>query len=317
MRRFLSAAALLLTAVLGLSSCADPVNVAATAATGFNLSPDQDPVRSEVNPELAEAVPEEIAEDGKLTVGSLVTPSPPLVMMATDNSTPIGSEIDLARLVADKLGLELDIQLTSWDSWPLKLDSGEYEMVHANVGITEERLNKYDFSTNRAAYVGFQSVADSDLEIEGPADIEGLRLSVSAGTNQERILLEWNEQLESEGKEPANLFYYVNENDMVLALTSGRIDAIVGPYATAMYRSANRDDLRIVGRISAGWPDDTLVSSTTVRGNGLAPVVTAAYNELMAEGTYLEVLQRWGLEEEALPESKTHSLEEYTDVEYR
>lgn len=316
MRRWLTMAAMVLTAGLGLSACADPVNVDAAANSEFNLGPEQNPVRSEANPELVAAVPDAIAADGMLTVGSLVTPTPPLVMMATDNATPIGSEIDLARLVADKLGLALDIELTSWDSWPLKLDAGDYEMVHANVGITEPRLESYDFSTNRAAFIAFQSVAGSDLAISEPADIAGLRLATTAGTNQERIMLEWNDQLRSEGKDPAELYYYVNENDMVMALISGRIDAIVGPNASATYRANNREDLGIAGRISAGWPDETLVSSTMQRGNGLAPVVTAAYNELMAEGTYLEVLERWGLEDEALPESKTHSLEEYTDVRY-
>lgn len=129
-------------------------------------------------------------------------------------------------------------------------------------------------------------------------------------------MLEWNEQLLSEDKEPAEIYYYVNENDMLMALLADRIDVIVGPNATAMFRTANRGDIEIAGQISAGWPDETLVSSTMQRGTGLAPVVTAAYNELMAEGTYLEVLERWGLEDEALPESKTHSLEEYTDVRY-
>lgn len=316
MRRWLTVAAVVLTSALGLSACADPINVETSENSAFNLSPEQNPVRAEANPELVAAVPDAIAADGMLTVGTLVNPSPPLVMMATDNSTPIGSEVDLARLVADKLGLELDLQLTSWDSWPLQLDGGQYEMVHANIGITEDRLERYDFSTNRAAFIAFQAEAGSGLEIGEPADISGLRLSTVAGTNQERIMLDWNEQLLSEGREPAEIYYYVNENDMLMALLADRIDAIVGPNAVAMFRAANRDDIEIAGQISAGWPDETLVSSTMQRGTGLAPVVTAAYNELMAEGTYLEVLERWGLEDEALPESKTHSLEEYTDVEY-
>ena len=56
--------------------------------------------------------------------------------------------------------------------------------------------------------------------------------------------------------------------------------------------------------------------ATTKRGDGLAPLITQAYNELIDEGLYQEALARWNLEEEALPESETHSLEPYTDVEY-
>lgn len=308
--------AFLVAAGLTLTGCADPADSATGANTRFNLSADQNSIRSEVNPELAAQIPEEIAADGKLTLGSLVTPTPPLVMFADDNSTPIGSEIDLAQLVADKLGLELDIKLTSWDNWPLKLDAGEYEIVHANVGITEERLQKYDFASNRAAYMAFQKASSSDVVVSAVEDLAGLRVSAVAGTNQDKILLSWNADLVAQGLEPMKLYYYVNENDMLLALLSGRIDLMIGPNPAAAYRAENMTDLEIAWRINAGWPNETLVASTMQRGTGLAPVVTAAYNELMAEGTYQEVLERWGLEDEAIPESKTHSLEEYSDVQY-
>ncbi|MGP6173419.1 transporter substrate-binding domain-containing protein [Corynebacterium sp. A21] len=314
-RRAAALGGFLLAASLTLSACADPVDPANGANARFNLSADQDRIRSQVNPELAALVPEKIAADGQLTLGTLVTPTPPLVMLATDNATPIGSEIDLAQLVADKLGLELEVQMTSWDNWPLKLDSSEYEIVHANVGITEERLQKYDFSSNRAAFQAFQVKADTSLVIDEIDDLSGLRIAAAAGTNQERMMLTWNEDFAARGMEPIHIYHYVNENDMLLAVLSGRIDMTFGPGPAAAWRAENRDDLAVAWRVNAGWPNNTLVASTVQRGNGLGPLVTQAYNELMAEGTYLQVLERWGLEEEAIPESNTYSLEEYRSAE--
>lgn len=305
----------LLALGLGLGACADPVDPGQGANSRFNLTADQDRIRSEVNPELAAQVPEQVAADGKLTLGTLVTPTPPLVMFADDNSTPIGSEVDIAQLVADKLGLELEIRMTSWDSWPLKLDSGEYEIVHANVGITGERLQKYDFSSNRAAFQAFQVKADTDLVIDEIDDLSGLRIAAAAGTNQERMMLAWNEDFAARGMEPIQLFHYVNENDMLLALLSDRIDLVFGPGPAAAWRAENREDLAVAWRVNAGWPDNTLVASTVQRGTGLAPLITQAYNELMAEGTYHQVLERWGLADEAIPESNTYSLEEYRSAE--
>ena len=72
-----------------------------------------------------------------------------------------------------------------------------------------------------------------------------------------------------------------------------------------MYRENTRDDLKVVGKVNAGWPSETLVAATSLRGNGLAPVLTAALNSAIKDGSYAKVLERWGLSEEALPESKT------------
>ncbi|AGF72249.1 transporter substrate-binding domain-containing protein [Corynebacterium halotolerans] len=311
LRRRATLAVVGVVTALGLASCADPVNLAAVEDTGLNLSPAQNPVRSTANPEIAAMVPEQISADGALTVGSLIHGAPPLVMMATDNATPIGVEVDLARLVADKLGLELDLELTSWDNWPLKVEANEYEAMHANIGITDERMQKFDFTPYRAAYLGFLKPADSDLRIESADDIAGLRIAVVAGTNQERVLLAWNEQLAAQGREPADLYYYVNENDMTMAVVSGRVDAFFNHFPGASYLASTREDVAVAGQISAGWPDETLVGAAMARGSGLAPAYTAAMNELIEEGTYQQVLDRWELGEEALPGVETRSLEDY------
>lgn len=309
--RKLTAALAGLGLALSLTACADPVDINAAEGTGLNLSPDQNPVRAESSPAVMDMVPDTVSEDGALTVGSLVHGAPPLVMMATDNATPIGVEIDLARLVADKMGLDLDLQMTSWDNWALKVEANEYESMHGNIGVTDERLEKFDFSTYRAAYLGFVSLTGSRLSIEEAADISGLRIAVAAGTNQERVLRAWNEQLEEQGAEPAELYYYTNENDMALAVQSGRVDAFFNHFPGASYLSSINENMEVAGRVSAGWPDNTLVGAAMARGSELAPAYTAALNELIDDGSYHEVLDRWDLSDEALPQSETHSLESY------
>lgn len=306
-----AAVAVVLAAALGLGACADPVNLTAVADTGLNLTPDQDRVRSEVNPEIAALVPESISEDGLLTVGTLVHGAPPLVMTATDNTTQIGSEVDIAQLLADKLGLELSLELTSWDNWALKVEAGEFEAMHGNIAVTDARLEKFDFTPYRAAYLGFIAQAGSGLHIEEAEDISGLRIAAAAGTNQDRVLGEWNDALIAEGKEPAEIYHYVNENDMTMALVADRLDAFFNHLPGASYLANTRDDVEVAGQVSAGWPQETLVGTAMGRGSGLAPAVTAALNELIDEGTYQEVLERWDLGEEALEQTHTESLESY------
>ena len=78
-----------------------------------------------------------------------------------------------------------------------------------------------------------------------------------------------------------------------------------------MYRENTRDDLKVVGKVNAGWPSETLVAATSLRGNGLAPVISEALNSAIKDGSYGKILERWGLSEEALPESKTITEENF------
>ncbi|PYI38018.1 amino acid-binding protein [Arthrobacter psychrolactophilus] len=310
--------AVVLAGMSVLTGCSDPGAQAATgeqspaAANGvvYNSSPEQNRIRAEKDPALAAKVPAAIAKDGKLTVGTTAG-SVPLSFHATDNKTPIGSELDLAQLVADKLGLDLDVQVTAWENWPLKTQSGDLEAVFSNVGINAERVKLFDFSTYRAAYMGFEAKKTSSYDIKSSADISGLKISVGSGTNQEKILLAWNKELEAAGKAPAELQYYSSDADTILALGSGRTDVNITPYPSAVYRANTRDDLKIVGKVNAGWPNETLVAATTLKDNGLAPAITDALNAVIKDGSYGEVLARWGLSEEALPASETITASNY------
>jgi polar amino acid transport system substrate-binding protein len=313
LRKLAALPAVALLGTLALSSCADPGATAAdakpatTAARNgvvYNTSPEQQRIRAEKDAGLAANVPELINKDGKLTVATTAG-SIPLSFHASDDKTPIGVELDIAQLVADKLGLELDIQVTSWENWPLKTQSGDFEAVFSNVGINAARLKLFDFSSYRAAYMGFEAKKNSTYDISGSDDITGLKVSVGSGTNQEKILLAWNKELEAKGKAPAVLQYYSSDADTILALSSGRTDLNIAPYPSVTYRENTRDDLKVVGKVNAGWPSETLVAATTLKGNGLAPAVTDALNSAIKDGSYGKVLERWGLSEEALPESKT------------
>ncbi|WP_077489506.1 ABC transporter substrate-binding protein [Sinomonas mesophila] len=303
-----------LAAAAALSSCADPDAQASAPSTVakngvvYNLSPDQKRIRADKDPALAAEVPAKIAADGKLTVAT-TGGALPLTFQATDNRTLIGVEVDLAQLVADRLGLELDLQQTSWENWPLKTQSGDFEAVFSNVGINAARAQLFDFATYRAAYMGFEAKKGSGLTVSGADDISGKKVSVGSGTNQEKILLAWNKDLEARGKAPAELHYYSTDADTILALASGRTDLNLGPYPTVVYRENTRDDLKVVGKVNAGWPKETLVAATTLRGNGLAAPITDALNAAIADGMYREVLDRWGLGDEALPESTTVTAE--------
>jgi polar amino acid transport system substrate-binding protein len=213
----------------------------------------------------------------------------------------VGSEVDIASLVAESLGLQLELRNISWEQWPLSVQSGDVEAVFSNVGVNAERLQLFDFATYRQGIMAFTAASDSDLSIAEPADIAGLTIAVGSGTNQERILLDWNAQNQAAGLEAATLDYYANAADALLAVQSGRVDAYLGPNPNAVYQES-KGQVTVVGTVNAGWPNTTYVAATTLKGNGLVDAVEAGLQHVFDDGSYTATLARWGLSDEAVDE---------------
>ncbi len=309
-----AAVALVATTVLGLAACSDPgaaaaggTSAAPSSSSGvkhFNLSPQQDRVKATVDAAAAALVPEAIKNDGKLTVA--VSPfAAPLAVYATDNKTPVGNEVDLAVALAESLGLEADIVPTAWADWPLGVDSGKYEAVLSNVTVTEERKLKFDFASYREDKLGFYAKADSSVtKVESAPDVAGKRVIVGSGTNQEAILLRWDEENKKNGLKPVEFQYYDDDSASQLAVQSGRADLTFGPNATAAYKAASDAKTKLVGLVDGGWPLKASIAVTTKKGNGFAAAAQAGLNHLIQDGSYAKILDRWGLSEEAVAKSE-------------
>jgi polar amino acid transport system substrate-binding protein len=299
------AAALLLSACSSSADIeaeqqADTSDAGASQALVVDTSPEQaDRVSTDEDPDAAALVPAPVAADGKLTVGIVGAGDPPLAFLADDNSTVVGSEVDIASLVAESLGLELDVRNISWEQWPLSVQSGDVEAVFSNVGVNAERLQLFDFATYRQGIMAFTAAPGSDLSIAEAKDVAGLTLAVGSGTNQERILLDWNKANEAAGLAPATLDYYANAADALLAIKSGRVDAYLGPNPNAVYQQS-KGQVEVVGTVNAGWPNTTYVAATTLKGNGLVDAVEAGLQHAFDDGSYTETLEHWGLSDEAV-----------------
>jgi polar amino acid transport system substrate-binding protein len=297
--------------VLALAACTSSADIendqraAAASSSGtpvvaIDTSPEQSHrVHTDKDDDAAALLPADVAADGKLTVGVVGTGEPPLGFLADDNSTVVGSEVDIASLVAESLGLELDVRNISWEQWPQSLQSGDIEAVFSNVGVNADRLQLFDFATYRQGIMAFTASPDSTLSITGADDISGLTIAVGSGTNQERILLDWNKQLEAKGQKPATLEYYQNAGDALLAIQSGRIDTYLGPNPNAVYQQT-QGKVTVVGTVNAGWPNTTYVAATLLKGTGLVDAVEAALQHAFDDGSYAKALARWGLSDEAV-----------------
>ncbi|MFF0055208.1 ABC transporter substrate-binding protein [Streptomyces microflavus] len=310
-RRSITLAIATLTATGLLTACGNPdvsTDVAASKDkkdTGLNTSPDQDRLRGKKVDAVAGLVPEAIRERGTLKIGASADAVPPLGFYATDDKTRIGSEIDIATLVADTLGLKPEFEQVSWENLFVGLDSSKFDAVLSNVTVTEERKEKYDFATYRLDNIAFEAKKGSGWKVNGPADVAGKTISVSSGTNQEKILVEWSEENVKAGRKPVEIKYFQKENDYYLPLQSGRIDAHLGPSPSAAYHVATAGQSEIAGQISgAGGDLQGKIAATTKKDSGLVEAYAAAIDHIIEDGSYDKVLKRWGLTGEAVEKSE-------------
>ncbi|RYG74299.1 transporter substrate-binding domain-containing protein [Lentibacillus lipolyticus] len=128
-----------------------------------------------------------------------------------------GFDIDLANLIADELGYELNIEDMKFDGLIGSLQSGRVDMVMAGMSMTEERRKNVDFSTeyNRS---GEMFISKPDAGINSLEDLKGKTVGVQLGTIQE----EGAEKLKDEyGFEVKKLD---SANILIQELKSNRID---------------------------------------------------------------------------------------------
>ena len=256
-------------------------------------------------------LPPQIRDAGVLNVGLGLLPagSPPLGYVGTDDKTLTGSEPDLARLVGGVLGLKVQLNNATWENLFVGIDSGRTDIGFSNITDTEQRKLKYDFATYRQDNLAFETLATSNWSFTGDYQaLAGHKISVSRGTNQEKILLEWRTKLQAQGKDFA-VEYYPDNNAVQLALESGQIDLYFGPNPGVAYQVTQSADSpspkRSAGTFSgAGESLQGLIAATTKKDSGLVKPVADAINYLIQNGQYQQWLTAWNLGNEAVKTSE-------------
>jgi polar amino acid transport system substrate-binding protein len=255
-------------------------------------------------------VPKSILDSGKLVIGEGALPAgfPPLSYVGDDQKTLTGSEPDLGRLIAAVFGLQPEIDNATWDNLFVGIDSGKTDVGISNITDTEKRKEKYDFASYRQDNLGFEVLKSNPWEFaDDYQTLAGKTVAVGSGTNQEKILLEWQTKLKAAGK-TLDVKYYPSNAAVYLALDSGKIDAYFGPNPGIAYHvtqdATTPAPTKNAGKVSgAGSTLQGLIAATTKKGSGLAVPLAEAINYLISNGQYAKWLAAYNLSNEAVPSS--------------
>lgn len=224
---------------------------------------------------------EEIQAKGVLTIGIEGT-YPPYTYHEESSDELVGYDVEIARAIAEKLGVRAEFVETKWDSIIAGLDAKRYDAIINQVGITAERQEKYDFSKPYTYTRGVLVVAEDNIDITSFNDLSGRKSAQTATSN-------WAAAAESYGAEIVGTDGFSQSIELVLA---GRAEATVNDDVTFYdYKRAKPDaKVKIVAE-----SDEVNVSGVMIRkgSEDFLRAIDKALDELRAEGKLREISEKY------------------------
>ncbi len=225
---------------------------------------------------------EAIKEAGKIVVGIEGT-YPPFTYHDPKTDELVGIDVELAKAIGEKLGVEVEFVEAAWESLLSGVDSGRLDTVINNVGVSDERKEKYDFS-DAYLYIPKQVVVKGDNEeIKGVEDLDGKKVATSA-TNA------FNPWFESKG---ATVVAVDTSDEAASLLLSGRADFVnFDPLILKSYLDEHPDaDLKVAFAI----PDTYEATAIPVRKGEteLLDEINRALRELSEDGTLAQISEKY------------------------
>lgn len=270
---------LALVMVFALAACGtDSGEPSSEPTTGASAEPSSVPSEGG---DTAESDMAYVKEKGTLIVG--ITEFEPMDYQNADGEW-IGFDADLAKLFAERLGVEVQFQLIDWESKVMELDGRTIDVVWNGMTLTDEVLAAMECSN---AYLNnAQVVILPSAEAENYADAEsmsGLQFAVESGSAGEQMAIE-------------NGFSYTPVTDQataVLEVESGTCDAAI---IDSLMASA------MVGE-GTNFADLTYTISLNTeeygvgfrQGSDLAAELNAFFAEIYADGTMQELADQYGV----------------------
>ena len=192
-----------------------------------------------------------------------------------------GLDIDVAAAIADKLGLELQVDDMDFDAALLAAQNGKSDMVMAGVTVTDERQKVMDFSDTYAE--GIQSViVPEDSDIASVDDLAGKTIGTQRGTTGYIYCTD------DFGED--SVVAYDNGLTAVQALNNGQVDAVVIDNAPAKEFVAANTGLKI---LDTAYAQEDYAIGVAKGNTALLDAINGALKELQADGTLQSIVDKY------------------------
>ena len=295
----LMAALMLMTAVF--AGCSGTDNGSSSAAgesstTSESSVAEESSVASETSETSEEASTTETGDYGEFTTieeGKLIMSTnaqfPPYEMVADGegfNGTGFeGIDVEIASAIADKLGLELQIDDMEFDSALLAVQNNTADVMLAGLSYSEERDEVVDFTTSYATGVQVVIVKEgSDVTMDNLGE---KMIGTQRGTTG---YIYASDTPENGGYGEDHVQAYDNGATAVQALVNGQIDAVIIDQAPAEEFVAANEGLTI---LPGNWVEEKYCAAVDEGNTALLDAIDTALQELIDDGTVQEILDKY------------------------
>ncbi len=193
----------------------------------------------------------------------------------------VGIDAEIADAIARKLGLELEISDMEFGSIIAAVQTGRADIGMAGLTVTEDRLENVNFSTTYA--IGKQVIIVSDdSDIATSDDLAGKKIGVQESTTGDIYISdEFGDDAVSR---------YAKGAEAVLALTQGKVDAVVIDNEPARVFVEQNTGLKI---LETEYVVEDYAIAVAKKNEDLLNKINKALDELISDGTVQEILDKY------------------------
>jgi polar amino acid transport system substrate-binding protein len=251
---------------------------------------------AQVDSAIAAKVPAALRTKGTLVAGTDGAYAPN-EFIDTDGRSIIGMDVDLITAVAAVMGLKVQMKKTSFDAIIPGLKGGRYDLGVSSFTDNKEREKVVDFVTYYKSGTAFFVNASGGPDIKTLDDLCGHTVGVQKATTQEADAKAQSAKCTTGSKPKVDVRSFPDQNAANLALKSKRVEVSMADSPIAAYQvKQSKGVFKLSGDLYGTAPYGFAIP----KNNGLAQPMLDALKKLMADGTYLNILKKWGVEAGAI-----------------
>lgn len=274
MKKFMAIAMATLLCAATLSACGNT-----DAPAGSSTAP----AESTVSAETVEGTTQETSEDvagGTLVVGTNAE-FPPFEYVG-DDGEPDGFDIALIKAIAEKMGMNVEVQNMEFGSLVASIGS-KIDAAIAGMTVTDERMEVVDFSDNYYEAVQYVIVPKGS-DIASAADLENKTIGVQLGTTGNLI---------ADKIEGASVSSYNRALDAVNDLLNGRVDlVIIDKNPAETFTEQYADELEALDGAAFDFEPE-FYAIALPKGSELVQQVNDALAQLKEDGTFDALVEEY------------------------
>ncbi|MDY8108955.1 amino acid ABC transporter substrate-binding protein [Fulvimarina sp. 2208YS6-2-32] len=223
---------------------------------------------------------EDVKSAGTLRIGTEGTYAP--FTFHDASNALVGFDVEIGREVAERLGVEAEFVEGKWDGLIAGLAADRYDAVINQVGITEERQARFDFSQPYIVSKAVLIVKEDNNEIDSFGDLSGKRAAQSLTSNYGKL---------AEGAGASLVGTEGFEQSIQLVLT-GRADATINDNLSYLDFKKQKPDAPV--KIVATQEEASASGIIVQKGNPeLVAAIDRALDEIKADGTYAAISEKY------------------------